>query len=356
MTVLGMLEAYERSVRCVSWDQEEFSCPSTNTGGGTLATFATWMLLQRSTLYASETREWFMRATKLIRDPPDVEGQPSKVEQYEMLFFGDGAYRVTRSPATNRGMLTNSDVYSSGGANLWRLLGRYAEPGDPMRAATLSWRLGRARQHVALEPTSEEPWPGVIGVGAASEGVVDVEVRVDPERGGMPRVIRMHATRPGSYVYETLVVVEAVQVDGIWMPRVGIQASMYSKIVPNVDAPLSPDRQKDFELSRRLEGLPPDIVTPELKRWIDRLQIVEVLDRSRSIVIGPFSVFEPSETTFSPQIMVASNIRVNQPMTFDEMFRSLPPDADMFNGLTAERTTPAGIRASFDRVRAERSP
>lgn len=355
-TVLGMLEAYERSVQSVRWDQDEYSTPTTNTAGGSLSSLPTWVHLQRSSRYASGTREWFMLASKSSYDPPDAGALQPKLVLVEMLFFGDGGYRVTLSPTGNRGMLTNSDVYSSGGANIWRLLGRFAEPADPMRAPTLSWQLARAKERVPLAPTSEEPWPGVLGIGATSRGVVHIEVRVDPACGGMPRVIRMHATQPGSYVYETLVVVEAIRVDGVWMPRVGIMAPMYSKIVENVDSPLTADRVRDFELTRRFEGLPPDIVTPELKKWVDRLQVVSILDRARSLVIGPFSVFEPSDPTFSPQIMVATNIRVNQPMDFEEMFQSLPPDAEMFNGLTAERTNPAGIRASLDRVRSERAP
>jgi hypothetical protein len=339
VALIDALERYEASISCLRWHERQYGPPSAAQG------LNQWVLSLESERFVSQSWAYFMDCRVASAPPPDFA-----VSYERSTMFGNGSFVAAWDHERQSGSLANADPYMSGGPNVWRLMGRYCEPWRPMTAALLSAQLRSARELTWLEPTAEEPWPGLLATGAVNYGQVDVELRLDPDHGFAPRVINLYGSHPKRFLYEALITVEYTSAGGTWLPRVGLQASNYAMRIPDAANPLTEARRKDFELGASLVGLPDDVRSPELARWIGRFEAVHVLDAGEGLVVGPFLVFQDDESTFSPQVVVASGFVVNVPMTLEEMLDRLPAEGSYFDCTRLHRVTREQLSASIRQV------
>lgn len=319
------LEAYENSIASLRWGQVWYAPPSRNRN------LDRWIVGEESERYVDEFGNWFHVSRMFMNDgPPDWT-----VRYHHNLYFGSGAVRVASELDKGRGLVDDPDSFFAGGGNAWRAMGRFLEYSDFVRGRPASALMEDASGLEYLEPTESEPWPGVRAVGAVSGGLVDIEMRVDPDHGFAPRVIRT-PRRSDRASAELLVILELQDVDGVWIPRVGLTANYYTERVADPARCLPAEREKDFEAARSLNGLPSEAQSAELRRWIGEAQAVRVFDQAAGIVGGPLVCFNPDEAICSPNVFIVSWVRVNEPMTRDAMIGYLPVGTEMANAFMHE--------------------
>ncbi|MBC7834444.1 MAG: hypothetical protein H7Y88_05000 [Phycisphaerales bacterium] len=332
--VLDALLAYERSIDSIWWEQTSYLPPDAGRHR------SEWVVLEVSERAVAS--DWSFLHLSKHRSC----GAPDWIAEYDQsLFFGDATHRVTWGVEAdqNSGMFTQPDHFFSGSCNIARLLGRFTEYAMPMRGRSLGEELTRATNLEYLAPTTEAPWPGLRCKGVASGGGLHVEVRVDPVHGFAPRTILLFRSMDDMFA-EGLIVLDYSLIDGVWMPRVGIQGTMYAEKVPDVENPLSQQRVEDFAAAATMKGLPIEIQTPELQKWIRRFHEVSVLDADQSLATGPLICFNTNEQLYSPQIMIVGSCRVNEAPDRDQLFSRIPATAKMFNGMTGAWTDTAGVQ------------
>lgn len=254
--LLDALEAHERSIENLHWKQKSYTPPNAHHKS------AEWVLLETSERYVDSHWRWLHRSWHGICSPPEyVMAYP------EALHFGDSNYRLSFGVENNQGVLTEPDGFFAGGCHLWRSLGRSMDYDDFNRTRAPSEFLRRAKELVYLEPTVDEPWPGVRGNNCFDRVLGDIEVRVDPEYGLAPRLFRSIRRGYGT-LSETLVVLEYQTVDGVSIPKVGINGANYDMIVQDVQSPLSKERLQEFDQIMVLTGLPDEARTEQAKSWV----------------------------------------------------------------------------------------
>lgn len=337
--LIDALEAYESSIECLSWHQTEYHPPAI------CRNRPEWMLLQVSDRYADVQWQSYLQIQHLILEPPNFD-----TSYLRMSYVQSGCQRVTFDRQQDTGMLTQPDHFFAGGCNVWRMMGRCADYERPMFSQPLAAYLRWASTLTWLDATEEEPWPGVRAEGAISRGWLDAEVRLDPEHGFAPRIIRMVRPSDGLLV-EAYIIVRYTMADGVWIPSLVIQGANYVDVVQemagNADASLPPTHSGDFGLARSLAGLPEEMQSADVAFWIDRLVRVDILDRKAGLVTGPLVWLNPDEPLYAPAIATATDIRVNDPLHWDEALGSIPADGKMFNGLTGEWMTGAKAKQMF---------
>jgi hypothetical protein len=344
--LLAALTAYERSFDGVWWRQTTYAPPSANRN------IPTWRFLEESERAIGLDWRFLHHTRHSIAERPDW-----KQSSFRAVYFGDNTRRVTAGldPDDTQGMLTQPDFFFAGGCNIWRLLGHFTEYADPMRSRSLAEELVRASDLEYLAPVDDQPWPGVRARGGVSGGAMDAEVRLDPAHGFAPRVILLFRRLDGALV-EALVTLEYQQVDGVWIPSVGLQGCRYVEQVDDVDHAVTPERRADFDRAATMEGLPEPVRTPALRSWIERLQRVEVLDRTNSLATGPFVWYQPKTSVHSPQVMIVTEVKVNAFPDHDNLFRRLPPRTRMFNGMAGQWATVDEVRRFVEDLESAVTP
>lgn len=321
--LIAALEKYEASIVSIAWKQHVYGPPTAAWKR------PEWLLYDRSEKYIDERFRWYHVSEHVFTRAPDY------VPTYrKSLFFGDGAVRITLDPERAQGMITNPDPFFVGDCSVWRLLGKYTDYANVMYPRPLYERLRNCEGCTLLMPTKDEPWPGVRGVGAGYPAWMDVEVRLDPQYGYAPRLIRA-IRQNDKAVLETLVTLEYQQVSNdLWIPRVGLMGANYVTQVENIETPLIADRMADLEAAQQLKGLPPELVRADVVDWVKRLQAITIISPAQRLVCGPLTCFDARQVVSSPEIMIATEISVNTPRTVEEMCQVLPKEAKFFVGGT----------------------
>lgn len=343
-SLLACMEAYHDSIESIKWRQVEYLPPAQADQR------ETWRILQESHRYFDRDAWAYHDSIFWTSGPPDFT-----IEHRHGIYMAYGGWRATyvylQDPRIkNRGMLTAQDHFSAGGCNVPRLLGLYLETMRPMYSRDPITLLRGAERWEYLEPTDIDPWPGVMAYGAINDRWLDLEVRVDPERGFVPRVIRTHRASDG-WLVEELRVLDCELVDGAWIPSLGMQIPNYTTIDADLEQPYDAIRLKDFADALKLEGLPERIRTDKIRRCVERSHKPVVIDRGSRMMSGLMGTFRSGEPTICPQIMIANSFRLNTRMTLDDMMENLLRDAPMYDGATGEKDVfPADIRARWEQI------
>jgi hypothetical protein len=334
--LLAALESYETSIESLQWEQDSYIAPSEDRRRHG------WEVMERSTRYIDSGWRYFHRSTFSSIDPP-ARYEPTFDES---LYFGNGIRCVTLNIENHRGMLTQPDGFSAEGCQIWRVMGRTLDYGNHVYSRPLYLALRDATSIEFLDSTPECPWPGLRAEGALFKGSIDVEVRLDPERGFAPRVIRTFRRSDGLEM-ETLAALSYMLADGVWIPEITIQGTRTS-VQAGVGAltELTDSHKRDVAVAVTMAGLPDNAKTPELRRWINEITLVTPL-ANPSLFSGPLGWNQQNEPLLSPQICVARNAHVNVTMTWDQMFAVLPDDGKFFSGLTGEWLTTQQVRETF---------
>jgi hypothetical protein len=330
--VIAASAAYERSIHALHWSQRLFLPPSVH---GTTAR-SEWVMDRQEERYADENWAW------LLSSRADPGASPDPEVEYQRFYMGTAGLRVTAGLTFRRGMLALNDGYFIGGVHLWRHLGRGLDYSMHTACRSLEDLLRRADRIEYVEPTDELPWPGVRARTAdPARHFMDLEVRVDPACGGMPRSII--SRRADGWPAEQMAVIAAQAFDQIRIPVVGMHTIFYTAVVADAVDPVPEQRRLDLERARSGLGLPAELNTPTLRQWIQRFTQVCLIDPQRGHWLAPLTIKE-QDLLAVPQIFVIDHAEVNTPMSFDQMFEHLPAEIKMFNGCTGEWTDADGIR------------
>jgi hypothetical protein len=316
------LQAYESSIESLEWRQVWYAPPRVGRGR------SDWVLGDES-IRAADTRWRVSQSGRMYTtQPPDW-----RVEYRPKNFLGDGVVRVAWDAGSNRGVVDDPDGFFAGGGNMLRVLGRYLDYGEFVHGRSAGALAEGAQRLEYLEPTDAEPWPGFRAIGAISQGVVDLEMRLDPERGFAPRVIRTPRQFDGAPA-ELLVVLEYLDAGGVWVPRAGVVANYYTERVPDLSSPVPDIHMRDFEAALTLDGLPAVGDRDQLRRWIREAHAVRVLNPERRVVHGPLVCFDAQEAVISPAVFFVTEATLNRSLTLDEMLDRLPEEATFGNAWT----------------------
>jgi hypothetical protein len=333
--VLAAISAYERSTHTIRWTQRVFIPPSTHEDEGTTWKM-TWKMMLNSERFAGEDWSWFL----LERDDPGPTPDPEV--EYQRLYFGKAGLRVTAGLTFRKGMLALNDGFFTSGVHLWRALGRGLDYQTHTACRSLEDLLRQADSVVYVEPANDLPWPGVRArTTDPARWFMDVEVRIDPALGGMPRAYISRV--PDGWAAERMEVLEAGRFGEFWLPVIGAHAVFYPVNVQDASDPVPERRRLDIERARSGAGLPPELNTDEVRRCIERLIQVRAIDADRGLFLAPLTI-TTNNPLVVPQIFVVDHAEVNVPMSIDRMFEHVSADARMFNGCTGEWTDVEGIR------------
>lgn len=331
--LVAAMEGYEGSIESIAWKQNWYAPPCT------AMRRPQWLLGEESDRYADSFWRWRQESRFFSADPPLFE-----VNYTKTMYFGDGQRRIALPESNWRGIVGDADGFFAGGCTLLRVLGRHLEYGNYEFGRRPSELMRLAVSLDYLEPTDQEPWPGVRGSGALSGGIVSLEVRVDPDHGFAPRRFRTVRDRD-SATGELLLTVSYSQVSGVWIPNCAVCAQQYTQMVPDPDNPLSAAVQADFQQSRTLDGLPEACRSDDLARAIASGQRVRVIDAANKVVEGPMTCFRAEDGPFAPTVLKVSDVRLNGPMlSLDEMFAAVPPQASLMTGMTWKREPSSVVR------------
>lgn len=259
-----------------------------------------------------------------------------KVTFKEEVSFGDGSFRVAADLDLGEGMLTEPVDFPVWGPTLWRSLGRLTDLQATRRGRSLPEVIAGASSREYLAPTESEPWPGIRARDAAalSSGRLDLEVRVDPEHGFCPRLIRLVRLGTGQVGEETHVV-DVFEVDpGVWLPRVVIvQGYQAVGSVPE----LPPERLQDFERANTLAGLPFEECRVDGATQARLRDIVERGWTPGEIVVGtaymPIGAGRADQEIVCPQVLFIESASLRPRAPLRGFAERIPPDTKMFDGL-----------------------
>ena len=330
--LVAALEVYEGSVRSLSWKEELYSPPHPAIDG------RAWFRQDASERYIDQ-QGWSFLHTHPVEAEPGERGMI--VTTASRVYFGDGSFSVRWGNDGNGGMLTTADSFFAIGPSLWRLMGRCYDRSEPLLARPLSVQLRASPALEYVGPSSAEPWPGLRARGGMNQGWLDVLVRLDPQHGFAPRSVRLTRQRDMVDV-EIEATLRYVQRGGTWIPSVGIMGLNYTTSLEAGKPLLSPERAQDVDAARSMAGLPEEIRSKDLADWIAALTKVEELGGSPRSGAGPLTCF--GEELLSPVVIVATDIEVNGFMSTDRMFKAIPPEARMYDGIAGHRTDVEAVR------------
>lgn len=330
--IVAAIAAYERSITAISWTERHFLPPSERDEP------------ERSRLeWKGTSEERFVDEgwSWLLWQPSSRPAAPGADPPHRIL-FGTAGLRVTGGFDRREGMLGLTDAYFASTAHIGRFLGRLFDEERPSAGRSLErliWRVGSVE---FVAPTDDMPWPGIRArTTPPNRFHMDIEVRIDPLLGGMPRAILQRT--PDGQLSRHSVVVEARAVGGLWLPDVCAFGSCYRAPVDDVTTPVPERRRRDIERARSGVGLPAEVNTPEVRRWIERFTEVRVIDAASGIVRAPLTI-DADDPLVSPVLIVLERVELEPRPSIDELFDRLPAGARMFNGCTGEWTDVEGIR------------
>ncbi|MBL8762913.1 MAG: hypothetical protein JNM07_01420 [Phycisphaerae bacterium] len=328
-------EAYDASIETISYRQVLYRCPSSNTPDPQLRR---WFALNESERALSAQRHFVHHYT--------FHGYAEDEQAWLDLVArtaGDATWKIGWSVDEGRGILNQPDLMLPISASLTRMLGRFIDYGAPRESATLAEQLRAATRAAYLPPSEGEPWPGFRVDALINKGWVDVEVRVDPAHGFVPRLLRV-LRHHDQFLIETLVAPEIADADGTWIPTVVIQCIREQHIVRDVAHPVPPGQAADMRLAPELEGLPEPLRTPEVRAWVARLSIVGIADAEKRLADGPTGFWSDDTEVSQPQIARVTDVRVNRAWDTGDYFAGLDPAGRMFNGCTMSRSDVKSVR------------
>lgn len=329
--LLAGLQGYENSIESLYWKQRWYWPPNLSKPKGPRST---WTVGQASSRYRDSEWRWCLDSTFTTRDEPDSQPVAERT-----LYIGDGGTRLATGEENKwRGVLSTQDTFFIGGATLETLLGRGVDYSYPERGRVLSEMLRLGERVEFLPPTQEEPWPGVRAINAVGQGYSNLDARVDPDLGFMPRLVRVwrssdHATAEAAVTVDTFVL------DGVHLPSVAVRIALNQQVVPVAEHLVADGVARDFELSRKLDGLPPfpARVRHDVQAWVARGQEVRWIDMDTRIAEGP-SVWTSQEWgLIAPVVLVIDQVRLNPPRESCWTLADLPASTTIFNAYTSRR-------------------
>jgi hypothetical protein len=288
---------------------------------------------ETSQRYWDSSWRWSISEHRVSADPPDFE-----ITYHDSIVACDGTQRLSWVPEHQKGMLTQPNDAPVGGTQLLRALGRSLDMDNLTFTAPMSSLLQHAKSTTFLSPTESEPWPGIHAEQVLEKFDVDVEVRLDPQHGFAPRVVRV--IRPGDALIADEVLVLSYQAcDGVFVPRLTVQCGRYAQVVKDVASPISDQVLTDLAAALRLEGLPDELHTEEVRDAIAFTQRVLVLDEESRRVSGPMLVFDEGRELICPQIVVIEGVELNRRSRLRTAFDGVDPNGRIFDGFKREWTT-----------------
>ncbi|MCE7973841.1 MAG: hypothetical protein DYG92_05855 [Leptolyngbya sp. PLA1] len=344
--LVAAIEGYSADTAAVEWRQRTYLPPCQ------LAHRPTWSLLESSGRYMDERWNWGLDIRHRRSGPEDDWNVTFKEE----VSFGNGGVRACADLDLDEGMLTEPTNFHVWGPTLWGCLGRLTDLQATRRGRSLPEVIAAASSREYLEPTASEPWPGIRARDAApiSAGALDLEVRVDPDHGFCPRVIRLVRLGTGQVGEETRVVDVFEAERGVWLPRIAIVHGYEAlERVPE----LPPERLQDFERANSLEGLPLDeFGVGEALRGQMR-EIFEGGWKPGSIVIGtvylPIGAGRPDQEIVCPQVLFIESATLTPRTPLRRFADRMLSDTRMYDGLTGVWTTWREMRPGAMRLLGE---
>lgn len=344
--LVAAIEGYSADTAAVEWRQRTYLPPCN------FAHRTAWSLLESSGRYMDDRWNWGLDI-RHRRSDPEADW---KVTFKEEVSFGDGSFRAAADLDLGEGMLTEPINFHVWGPTLWRCLGRLTDLQATRRGRSLPEVIAAASSREYLAPTASEPWPGIRARDAApiSAGALDLEVRLDPDHGFCPRVIRLVRLGTGQVGEETRVVDVFEAEPGVWLPRIAIVHGYEAlERVPE----LPPERLQDFERSNSLEGLPLDeFGVGEAPRG----QMREIIERGwkpGEIVIGtvflPIGAGRPDQEIVCPQVLFIESASLRPRTPLRGLADRIMPETRMYDGLTGVWTTWREMRPGAMRLLGE---
>ncbi|MFZ2874114.1 MAG: hypothetical protein WAZ94_06495 [Phycisphaerales bacterium] len=324
--LVAAIEGYSADTSAVSWRQRTYIPPCH------LASRPAWSLLETSERYMDERWNWGLSIHHRRSDPEADWAVTFKEE----VSFGNGCFRAAADLDLGEGVLTEPIDFPVWGPALWRSIGRLTDLQATRRGRSLPEVIAGASTREYLAPTELEPWPGVRARDAAplSSGSLDLEVRVDPEHGFCPRLIRLVRLGTGQVGEETHVV-DVFEVEpGVWLPRIAIvQGYQGLGRLPE----LPPERLQDFEQANTLDGLPLDEWRVDGAR---RARMGDIVARGwvpGRIIVGtvymPVGAGLPDQEIVCPQVLFIESASLGPRAPLREFAGRIPPETRMFDGL-----------------------
>lgn len=329
--LLGGLRCYEASIESLAWEQRWYWPPNLSRANGPRSQ---WTLGERSTRYRDIEWRWFLDSTFTTFEPPEYRRVSERG-----LYIGGGGTRLAAGEESGwRGVLSTQDTFFIGGATLETLLGRGVDYSYPERGRLLSEMMALGNPVEYLPPTAEEPWPGLRAMKAVGNGWSNLDARIDPDLGFMPRLIRVWRSSD-SAVSETAVTVESQEIDGIHVPRVAVRTGLSHLIVSDAAHPVTESVSADFALSLALDGLPTmnEATNRVVREWVSRGQRVRVLDARSNLAEGPAVWMSSDWGLISPVVLVIDWAKLNQSPEEYWSTDRFPSDTTIFNGFTSRR-------------------
>lgn len=325
--LIAGLQAYEASIQSISWTEAGYLPPSSDVQR------SSWLLRQESSRYWDRSWRWVIDGRTAGSDPPDYV-----LTYYESTVVCDGVRRLSWVPGEAEGLLTQPDESVVGGTQLLRALGRSLDLDGAPFTAPLSTLLLQAKVLTFMAPTAEEPWPGLRAEDILRRHGMDVEIRVDPANLFAPRLIRVIRPKDG-LVADELLVLSYQDCQSIPIPRVCVHGAYYAQIVDDLSHPVSAQRLADMRDALRLEGLPEELQTLEVRRAVARMQSVRVMDDTTRRVSGLMLVFDAGEGLLGPQILLVREVSLNRASDLCGAFRSMDRAGRVFDGFTRQWIT-----------------
>lgn len=339
--LLEGLVAYERTVERAAWSQETYVPPTS------MMKRPAWLRMESSARYADERWRWYMDISMFATDPPDY-----RAVYHRSIQFGDGGVRYAAGENNGwKGVANAVDGFFIGGCTFETLRGRWLEYGNVQQSRSLPELIAIARRIDYLEPTQDQPFPGLLAVGALGDGYTSIEARLDPESGFMPVFIRTFRAHDGADC-EVIRVLDTELVEGIRVASIGVRESWNFQLIGR-DEPLVPGVvMQDFAASQELTGLQGRLsssVAESLRRSLRHAQDVRQVgtDGDRRIVTGPLSWRNKEYGPITPVVTFVSNVRLNADMTYAQMFGSVPAEGSYITAYSEDRRSKGACEQEF---------
>lgn len=327
--LLAALETYDRSIRSLEWDQATYNPMSPGV----------WIL--NSTRQAGVDRggNWYSRGEYAVFSGGDPD-HPGNLRSY---FFGFGREErmFAMCPTLMEGMARDPDNDLAIELTPLRLLGRYVDFQDRRPLHIL---LAASTDLSFLEPTQDQPWPGLRATVPIYGQPFRVEVRADPAHGYAPRAMSIHRADL-DIPLEAIETVKYKKHEGIWIPVVGA-LGCYSlwqvSDKPELRDRLESDRRS---WSRRLEllGFSSRVrqSVPELPAAVGRLLRGGPIPGRDDLVYWP--MLHPDETLTQsdlPQVVIVAPLAVNRDLPAHRFWIPLPSDRKFVDFFRNRRVPP----------------
>ncbi|QYU70465.1 hypothetical protein J4558_10260 [Leptolyngbya sp. 15MV] len=342
--LLAGLESHETSIESVSAVSEEFIFGRWNGVVDDLQ----WSRLTTGSRYNDRSLKW-TRDWTFDGNERDSSGQLAL--HYEVsILAGDGVARVGWMAGQELGMVAGSDAtLSTPQPHLWRVLGRHVDPRFPAESPLLHEILRSARELEYLPPTEELPWPGVLGRVVIWE-TFDLEVRIDPQHGFVPRHWKIDYRRTPGVKIE-MIVSSVQRVGEFWMPRVAIFIVHFAYDANPHAAEPAPVVNQILDRYRSLVGLPPMPDPQFFARHIER-SVRITRDPSGTGWRSPIPPDGPHKEIglTLPSVTLFRAIRINDDAAFGMALDQIDDEHPFFIAQTRERTSAARAKQFFETI------